>query len=154
MEEAGMERRPADQIETGLFRIAQEALTNIAKHAQATSAEVSLLVEPRQVRLDVSDDGCGMDEETVKRAALYVEAGADGIFVPLAKWSMLLAGNYRCLTDNGVRSTTTYGYDGQNNINKVWWCIVQAGHYNKTPAVVVICITPKVSKLWLALLLI
>ncbi|MEP7261614.1 MAG: 2-dehydropantoate 2-reductase N-terminal domain-containing protein [Usitatibacter sp.] len=28
----------------------------------------------------------------------------DSVFVPLAKWSMLLAGNYRCLQDNGIRS--------------------------------------------------
>ena len=28
----------------------------------------------------------------------------DSLFVPLAKWAMLLAGNYRCLLDNGVRS--------------------------------------------------
>jgi hypothetical protein len=28
----------------------------------------------------------------------------DSAFVPLAKWAMLLAGNYRCLTDNGIRS--------------------------------------------------
>jgi hypothetical protein len=28
----------------------------------------------------------------------------DSVFVPLAKWAMLLAGNYRCLTDQGVRS--------------------------------------------------
>ncbi|MEO5694204.1 MAG: hypothetical protein ABIQ72_13845 [Usitatibacter sp.] len=28
----------------------------------------------------------------------------DSVFVPLAKWAMLLAGNYRCLQDNGIRS--------------------------------------------------
>jgi len=28
----------------------------------------------------------------------------DSLFVPLAKWSMLLAGNYRCIQDQGVRS--------------------------------------------------
>jgi hypothetical protein len=28
----------------------------------------------------------------------------DSVFVPLAKWSMLLAGNYRCLQDHGIRS--------------------------------------------------
>ena len=28
----------------------------------------------------------------------------DSVFVPLAKWAMLLAGNYRCLLDDGVRS--------------------------------------------------
>jgi hypothetical protein len=29
----------------------------------------------------------------------------DSIFVPLAKWAMLLAGNYRCVTDDGIRTT-------------------------------------------------
>ena len=28
----------------------------------------------------------------------------DSIFVPLAKWSMLLAGNYRCITHDGMRT--------------------------------------------------
>ena len=28
----------------------------------------------------------------------------DSIFVPLAKWSMLLAGNYRCITKDGMRT--------------------------------------------------
>jgi hypothetical protein len=28
----------------------------------------------------------------------------DSVFVPLAKWAMLMAGNYRCITDDGVRS--------------------------------------------------
>jgi hypothetical protein len=28
----------------------------------------------------------------------------DSVFVPLAKWAMVLAGNYRCLTDNGIRT--------------------------------------------------
>jgi hypothetical protein len=29
----------------------------------------------------------------------------DSLFVPLAKWSMLLAGNYRCITEDGMRNT-------------------------------------------------
>lgn len=57
----GDDSRLPPEYRTVLYRIAQEALTNIAKHAEATSAEVILLVEPSQVRLDVSDDGRGFD---------------------------------------------------------------------------------------------
>ncbi|HEY1402683.1 MAG TPA: PAS domain S-box protein [Pyrinomonadaceae bacterium] len=51
------------EIETAFYRIAQEALNNVAKHAGATS--VSILLERRagSVSLIVEDDGCGFDEE-------------------------------------------------------------------------------------------
>lgn len=51
-------RLPAD-IETTLFRIAQEALTNVVKHAKATSAEVEVDFHPGGVQLTVRDDGIG-----------------------------------------------------------------------------------------------
>lgn len=44
---------------TAMFRIVQEALTNIAKHAKATHAEVSIRREGDAVRLVVRDDGVG-----------------------------------------------------------------------------------------------
>jgi signal transduction histidine kinase len=47
--------------ETVLFRIAQEALTNVARHAQAGHVEVSLETDPDGVRLTVADDGVGFD---------------------------------------------------------------------------------------------
>ncbi len=43
-----------------LYRIAQEALTNAIKHANARSIKVTLDVEPEHVRLEVSDDGQGL----------------------------------------------------------------------------------------------
>lgn len=46
---------------TALFRIFQEALTNISKHAGATAVEVRLVRTNRNVRLDIADDGCGID---------------------------------------------------------------------------------------------
>ena len=57
------ERLPGD-VETAIYRIAQEALTNIARHAQAHSA--SILVERRGdiVRAIVEDDGVGFDIKT------------------------------------------------------------------------------------------
>ncbi len=57
-------RLPAD-IETIVFRIAQEALTNVAKHAQAGHATVTLAFAPDAVRLQVQDDGRGFQPEDV-----------------------------------------------------------------------------------------
>ena len=45
------------------YRIAQEALTNIAKHAQATKVRISLQREPTGIRLCVVDDGMGIAED-------------------------------------------------------------------------------------------
>ncbi len=48
------------EIETALFRIGQEAITNISKHAQAQQVAISLQIESKQVRLCISDDGIGI----------------------------------------------------------------------------------------------
>jgi signal transduction histidine kinase len=54
------------ELATVLFRIAQEALTNVVKHGRATGAVVSLCFEPAgTVRLTVADDGRGFDPERV-----------------------------------------------------------------------------------------
>ena len=51
------------EYETVLFRIAQEALTNVAKHARATAVGVTLAFEPALVRLTVEDNGRGFDPD-------------------------------------------------------------------------------------------
>jgi PAS domain S-box-containing protein len=56
---------PGD-VRIALYRIAQEALNNVSKHARATKTELSLHCEPGQVRLHVRDDGLGFDPETVE----------------------------------------------------------------------------------------
>ncbi|MFQ5576541.1 MAG: histidine kinase [Anaerolineae bacterium] len=56
-------RLPAE-YETVVFRIAQEMLTNVAKHARASQARVQLQFEPAQLRLTVTDDGCGFEPES------------------------------------------------------------------------------------------
>jgi signal transduction histidine kinase len=55
--------RLAAHVENALFRIAQEALTNAAKHAQATQVVVTVEVESGTLRLIVADDGIGFDLE-------------------------------------------------------------------------------------------
>ena len=48
-------------IETALFRIAQEALTNVAKHAKAKQVRIELEAGERSVLLRIIDDGAGFD---------------------------------------------------------------------------------------------
>ena len=56
-------------VETALYRIAQEALTNTAKHAKAET--VAILVEHQQtfVQMTVEDDGCGFDVDATMRTS-------------------------------------------------------------------------------------
>ena len=52
----------SDAKAIGLFRILQEALTNVMRHAQAHTVELTLAVEGKQLRLTISDDGVGFVE--------------------------------------------------------------------------------------------
>ncbi|MBW2270230.1 MAG: hypothetical protein JRH16_16825 [Deltaproteobacteria bacterium] len=54
-------RRMPRQVETTLYRVAQEALTNVARHAGARAVSVVFTAQPDQVRLVVEDDGCGFE---------------------------------------------------------------------------------------------
>jgi len=54
---------------TTLYRIAQEALRNVEKHADAGTATVSLSARPGLVELKISDDGCGFDSLVTKARA-------------------------------------------------------------------------------------
>jgi PAS domain S-box-containing protein len=64
---AGLRLPPS--VETALYRIVQEALTNIAKHAHAATAGVLVQPTASSVRLVVEDDGCGFDPEAIRRTA-------------------------------------------------------------------------------------
>ncbi|WP_238474432.1 PAS domain-containing sensor histidine kinase [Pseudomonas cavernae] len=55
----------ADAKAIGLFRILQEALTNVLRHAQAHTVELRLAVEGAALQLSVSDDGQGFDPAAV-----------------------------------------------------------------------------------------
>jgi signal transduction histidine kinase len=55
------------ELETALFRICQEALSNVARHAQASHVLVELRVEGPLLCIDVEDDGVGFDQAAVAR---------------------------------------------------------------------------------------
>ena len=52
-------------IEAGLYRVVQEALTNIVSHAHATRVELHLRITLQSVQLMIHDDGCGFEPEEV-----------------------------------------------------------------------------------------
>ena len=54
-------------VETALFRILQEALTNISKHARATLVTIVLRAEGTCFKMMIADNGCGFDTECARR---------------------------------------------------------------------------------------
>jgi len=61
----GNEPKVASPVKTALFRILQEALTNVVKHAQASHVQISLTYSPREVHACVTDDGQGFNTALV-----------------------------------------------------------------------------------------
>jgi len=64
----GQERRLKPEIETTLFRVAQEAILNIRRHAEAESAQVTLEFGETEVCLHIEDDGSGFDASEVEQS--------------------------------------------------------------------------------------
>jgi PAS domain S-box-containing protein len=60
-------RRLPPPVETGFYRIAQEALTNMGRHAAAKNVSVLLTCSESSVKLIIEDDGCGFDVEKALR---------------------------------------------------------------------------------------
>ncbi len=56
------------RVEIGVYRIAQEALTNIEQHAQAKQAQIKLAITPQGLQLTITDDGIGFDTDAVPRS--------------------------------------------------------------------------------------
>jgi two-component system NarL family sensor kinase len=82
------ESRPLPvRIETGLYRMAQEALANVRRHAAARHVTLRLETVPRSVRLLIEDDGQGFDPEQVR-------AGSYGL-MGLNERARLLGGTFR-----------------------------------------------------------
>ncbi|HUP90814.1 MAG TPA: sensor histidine kinase [Solimonas sp.] len=55
------EQRLAPDVETLVYRITQEALTNVMRHSEASEVEILLACGANTLRLQVRDDGCGFD---------------------------------------------------------------------------------------------
>jgi signal transduction histidine kinase len=68
----GDERLPAD-VETALYRIVQESLTNVVKHAHARVVSIVLARKPDAVALVIEDDGRGFDPADIREGGFGLE---------------------------------------------------------------------------------
>lgn len=75
----GMDARLRPEAEANIYRIVQEALTNVAKHARATTCRVYLQRLPTTVLVTVEDDGRGFDPGEVAAAGAQRGLGLIGI---------------------------------------------------------------------------
>jgi signal transduction histidine kinase len=66
LEVTGMEKRLPSSQEIALFRVVQEALTNIVKHARARTARICLKFAPSAIVGDIEDDGAGFSISEVR----------------------------------------------------------------------------------------
>lgn len=64
---SGPKQRLGNEVEIALYRIAQEALTNVARHAQATQVQLSLDYDEDELCLTVQDDGQGFELASFNR---------------------------------------------------------------------------------------
>ena len=75
----GMEERLAGDIEAAIYRIVQEALTNVARHAQATTCRVNLRRLSDTLVVTIEDDGIGFRAEETGQSAAARGIGLVGI---------------------------------------------------------------------------
>lgn len=73
----GVERRLDTAAELALYRLAQEALNNVARHAQASRAVLCIQFSPQSLTLQVSDDGKGF--HVPKRPSEFASGGHMGL---------------------------------------------------------------------------
>jgi PAS domain S-box-containing protein len=84
------EVRLCTEIETACFRIVQEALTNILRHAQCKRVDIQLYESEGTVELDISDDGRGFDVRAMM--ALSTAGGSMGV-QGMQERAVLVGGN-------------------------------------------------------------
>ncbi|MDQ4128430.1 MAG: sensor histidine kinase, partial [Actinomycetota bacterium] len=101
-ENLGVNRLPGT-IETALFRVAQEALTNARKHAGVREVHVELSRENGNVRLRVRDEGRGFDPEKLLTAGPGERVGLAGMRERIA----LLGGKFELWSRPGEGTAVT-----------------------------------------------
>ena len=106
-EVAGRERRLEPEVETALFRIGQEALSNVLRHAGARHVTLGLNSSWRSVILYVSDDGKGFDVETM--LSHRDESGRGLGLLGMKERVELLGGDFSVESEPGKGTTVRAG---------------------------------------------
>ncbi|MEW5812940.1 MAG: GAF domain-containing sensor histidine kinase [Actinomycetota bacterium] len=96
--------RLPDHIELALYRIAQECLQNVVKHADATLARLAFHVDDQTARLEIADDGVGFD--TLERPLGSDEMGGYGL-LSMAERAEIVGGRLNIRSRPGAGTTVT-----------------------------------------------
>jgi len=94
----GDQRRFSSAMEVALFRIVQEALTNIRKHARATQARIMIEVTPLNVTLVVKDNGIGFNVDEPPDHECFGLRG-------MKEWVAFLRGHIKIASQPGEGTT-------------------------------------------------
>lgn len=100
-EHSGVERRFGSEIETAVYRIIQEALTNVARHARVPQVTVRLWADHERLGVQIEDQGAGFDPEEALRAG--ISSGLIGMY----ERAVLLGGHLAVESVPGVRTRLT-----------------------------------------------
>ena len=102
-EELRVEIRAASALDLGqdlelvLYRVAQEALRNVVKHAQARRVSVTLDTDPDRVRMVIADDGIGFDASQ----AFAIKEGSSYGMVAMRERTEMIGGSFRVASEPG-----------------------------------------------------
>lgn len=98
VEDNGSNERFSPDAESALFRIAQEALNNVAKHAGANHVVMDLQCDDGLVRLSIADDGQGFDPLAAKKASRQPHWG----LLTMQERAMALGGTLHVISEPGA----------------------------------------------------
>jgi PAS domain S-box-containing protein len=101
--EARLEAEPArisvsPDVEIGCYRVVQEALNNVARHAQAHNVRVEVALREGELRLLIQDDGVGFDVEAARERA---SGGASMGLLSMTERARLLGGQLKVESSPG-----------------------------------------------------
>jgi PAS domain S-box-containing protein len=91
---SGSDEAINSRVSTGLFRIFQESLTNVARHARAKQILVTLNVNAHEANLQISDDGVGFDAQEVENKKTLGLLGMN-------ERTMMMGGKYTIASEPG-----------------------------------------------------
>jgi two-component system, NarL family, sensor kinase len=99
---SGATRPLPTRFEAGLYRVAQEAIANALRHADARRVDVQLRVEPERITLTVADDGVGFDVEECCGAAARADRSERFGLIGVCERARLLGGEFRLSSAPGA----------------------------------------------------
>ncbi|MEM8531388.1 MAG: histidine kinase [Chloroflexota bacterium] len=103
----GTRQQLPPSIESALLRVCQEALVNVAKHAEASHVQVILTYDTDTIQLTISDNGRGIDERVLTRQTEAIGPWGGFGLLGMRERISALGGHLELLNDNGTQVTAT-----------------------------------------------